>query len=220
MSIAKSGPFVELHEAVAELMTVDPSLELIRDFEFTPRTLRGYRELAPSRRSRLESKSSTRRVRAIDSRGRGWNRHRRNVRSSSLSISIAPFEPLGKGTGDAARCKSAPHCNRQRWPQKPPSTAAAFDLPRQKGRLGPMGWSIAPVFSPVPTVACDSHGHHRDFPFPVFKSPPLAAPTGARDRQTQGRGEGRLSLCRDRRRCSPAAASSARMGQRCRQSSA
>ena len=39
VSIAKGGPFGELHEGVAELMTVDPKLELIRDFEFTPRTL-------------------------------------------------------------------------------------------------------------------------------------------------------------------------------------
>lgn len=39
VSIAKGGSFVELHEGVAELMTADPRLELIRDFEFTPRTL-------------------------------------------------------------------------------------------------------------------------------------------------------------------------------------
>jgi len=39
VSIVKGGSFVELHEEVAKLMTADPSLELIRDFEFTPRTL-------------------------------------------------------------------------------------------------------------------------------------------------------------------------------------
>ena len=39
VSIAKESSFVELHKAVAELMTADPSLELIRDFEFTLRTL-------------------------------------------------------------------------------------------------------------------------------------------------------------------------------------
>jgi hypothetical protein len=38
-SVAKGGSFVEIHEAVAELMTADPRLELVRDFEFTPRTL-------------------------------------------------------------------------------------------------------------------------------------------------------------------------------------
>jgi hypothetical protein len=39
VTIAKGGCFVDLHEGVAELMTADPRLELIGDFEFTPRTL-------------------------------------------------------------------------------------------------------------------------------------------------------------------------------------
>ena len=38
--VAKGGLFVELYEGVAEMMTTDPRLEPIRDFEFTPRTLR------------------------------------------------------------------------------------------------------------------------------------------------------------------------------------
>ena len=33
------GPFAELNDEVTKLMTVDPQLELIRDFEFAPRTL-------------------------------------------------------------------------------------------------------------------------------------------------------------------------------------
>jgi hypothetical protein len=39
VSIAKGGPFVELYEAVTELMITDPKLEPIRDFEFALRTL-------------------------------------------------------------------------------------------------------------------------------------------------------------------------------------
>ncbi len=38
VTIAKGGSFVELYDGVAELMTEDPRRELIRDFEFTPRT--------------------------------------------------------------------------------------------------------------------------------------------------------------------------------------
>jgi hypothetical protein len=40
VSITKEGYFVELHEGVSNLMTTDPRLEPVRDFQFTPRTLR------------------------------------------------------------------------------------------------------------------------------------------------------------------------------------
>ena len=39
VSIKKGDSFFEVYERVAELMTADPKLELIRDFEFTLRTL-------------------------------------------------------------------------------------------------------------------------------------------------------------------------------------
>ena len=38
-SVAKGGPFTELYEAVAELMSTDPKLEPIQGFEFKLRTL-------------------------------------------------------------------------------------------------------------------------------------------------------------------------------------